>query len=386
MKKLLAISLTAIVAGALYLTSCNTTSNENTTEEVKTVHFSIKGKTIENRKHVYLIDPNQNYANIQTVTVDSINNTFCIEGDTTENIILNIRYDGGKVFYPFFVDDTPLEIDLVDNVTLKGSKQNMKLSQYESQFSALNEEFNTVIEPVKDLFANRTWSDKKSEYPEIVAAITRINNIQDSIIRDAVENNSDNYVPTIYLSEYIYIDSIDDEKVKTLLNGDIAYKKAPIVKRILDRIEKKERQKTLVGQKFIDVDLQNYEGQPAKISDICGKGKYILMDIWASWCGPCRKSMPHLAETLENYKDRNFDILSISVDEDTAAWRKGVRDLNVTWNNLCIPNNQKGWESELAEKYAVQGVPTGVLVSPDGEILSIDHPMNLIQNLDEYIK
>jgi alkyl hydroperoxide reductase subunit AhpC len=96
--------------------------------------------------------------------------------------------------------------------------------------------------------------------------------------------------------------------------------------------------------------------------------------------------MPHLAETLETYKDKNFDILGISIDTDTAAWRKGVRDLEVSWNSLCIPTGQDGWENELTDSYGVEGVPTGVLVSPDGEILSIDHPMNLIQNLDEYIK
>ena len=386
MKKLLAISLTAIVAGAFYLTSCNTTSNENTTEEVKTVHFSIKGKTIENRKRVYVVDPNQRFANIITVPVDSVDMTFSIEGDTTENTELCLRYDGGKVFYRFFVDETPLEVDLVNNVTLKGSEQNIKVSRYLNQFDALQKELTETMAPVRDLMMSGEWDSKKSEYPEIDAALTRIRHSQDSIVRDAVENNPDNFVPTLFLFDYKYLDDVDNEKIKALVAGNVAYKNSSEVKRILKSIEKEERQKNLAGQKFVDVNLQNYEGQPAKISDICGKGKYILMDIWASWCGPCRMSMPHLTETLENYKDRNFDILSISIDEDTAAWRKGVRDLNVTWNNLCIPNNQKGWESELTEKYAVQGVPTGVLVSPNGEILSIDHPMNLIQNLDEYIK
>ena len=386
MKKLLAISLTAIVAGAFYLTSCNTASNENSTESGKTVHFCIKGKTIENRKHVYLIDPNQRFANIITVPVDSVDMTFSIEGDTTENTELCLRYDGGKVFYRFFVDETPLEVDLVNNVTLKGSEQNIKVSRYLNQFDALQKELTETMAPVRNLMMSGEWDSKKSEYPEIDAALTRIRHSQDSIVRDAVENNPDNFVPTLFFFDYKYLDDVDNEKIKALVAGNVAYKNSSEVKRILKSIEKEERQKNLAGQKFVDVNLQNLEGQPAKISDFCGKGKYVLIDIWASWCGPCRFSMPHLAETLETYKDKNFDILGISIDTDTAAWRKGVRDLEVSWNSLCIPTGQDGWENELTDSYGVEGVPTAILVSPDGEILSIDHPMNLIQNLDEYIK
>ena len=99
------------------------------------------------------------------------------------------------------------------------------------------------------------------------------------------------------------------------------------------------------------------------------KGKVVLIDFWASWCGPCRKEMPNVKRSYEKYKSKGFEIFGVSLDKDRNAWIEAISKDGLTWPQV---SDLKFWQSEAAQTYAVQSIPFTVLVSREGKILATD--------------
>ena len=116
-----------------------------------------------------------------------------------------------------------------------------------------------------------------------------------------------------------------------------------------------------------DFTLSTPEGKPISLSSL--KGKVVLIDFWASWCGPCRKENPNLVKLYENYKDKGFTILSVSLDNDEAAWKKAIEADGLIWPNHV--SDLKGWESTMTKVYGFNSIPHTVLVNKEGKINGI---------------
>ena len=156
------------------------------------------------------------------------------------------------------------------------------------------------------------------------------------------------------------------ERLKELIAGaDDRTKELGDYKDIVSRIETLER--TAVGQKFTDLEMADPEGNPMKLSDYAGKGKYILVDFWASWCGPCKAEMPNIVKLYHQYKDRNFDIVSVSFDTKKENWVKAIPEWGMPWHHM---SDLKGWDSAGSSTYSVSGIPHTMLLDPDGKILA----------------
>ena len=116
-----------------------------------------------------------------------------------------------------------------------------------------------------------------------------------------------------------------------------------------------------------DFTLSTPEGKPISLSSL--KGKVVLIDFWASWCGPCRKENPNLVKLYEKYKDKGFTILSVSLDNDEAAWKKAIETDGLIWPNHV--SDLKGWESTMTKVYGFNSIPHTVLVNKEGKINGI---------------
>lgn len=119
------------------------------------------------------------------------------------------------------------------------------------------------------------------------------------------------------------------------------------------------------GKKAPDFTLNNPEGQPVRLSD--HKGKYLLVDFWASWCGPCRQENPNLVKAWHKFKDKGFDVFGVSLDRKKGNWIKAIKDDQLTWTQV---SDLKFWNSEAAKLYGVSAIPSNVLLSPDGTIVA----------------
>ena len=120
-----------------------------------------------------------------------------------------------------------------------------------------------------------------------------------------------------------------------------------------------------LGQKYQNIELINPEGKMIKLSEYVPQGKYVMLEFWASWCGPCRAEIPHLKHVYKNYKNKGFEIVSISIDQNKADWDKAMKEEGMAWKQLC---DHGGFEGPVTQKYKLIGVPTCILLDKEGRI------------------
>jgi thiol-disulfide isomerase/thioredoxin len=122
-----------------------------------------------------------------------------------------------------------------------------------------------------------------------------------------------------------------------------------------------------VGKLFKDFSLMNINGKEVKMSSCLKKGHYILLDFWASWCGPCRGENPNLLKAYNKYNSKGFDVVAVSLDEKKESWMKAVADDKMPWIQL---SDLKGWKSEIIRMYGVTGIPANFLLDENGTIVA----------------
>ena len=124
---------------------------------------------------------------------------------------------------------------------------------------------------------------------------------------------------------------------------------------------------TQMGGIAPDIDLTTPEGKNVSLYSL--RGKYVLLDFWASWCGPCREEIPNLKVIYERFKDKGFEIYSVSLDDKRDAWTGAIEELELPWLQVA---SLKGCDCPVAKRYGVTSVPKMYLLNPEGKIVAMD--------------
>lgn len=289
-------------------------------------------------------------------------------GSLVQRPELRVFMGDEKVEITAEVDSLQTDLDLYSspmnykNIEIKGSKQALDFVEFQKVLAVKNDAYDKASEPYYEFWGRREQSALKEgveTYKVSQAAKLDIYKCQYEFAKAHITEPIGLYALGKYashfsLSEIQALEAAVPAKLKATATG----------KEIIKELQ--ETKKSVPGAMFYDTELMTPDGKKFKISDYCGKGKYVLLEFWASWCGPCRADIPHIKEAYAHYHPQGFEIISISMDTSEKAWKAAIERENMDW---VQGTDLKAFNGPLAKVYNFNGIPFCILIGPDGKIV-----------------
>ena len=296
-----------------------------------------------------------------------VTDSVLIEAGSVNEMTINM--EGVSTMY-LTVDGEPGSIQLLienANYSITGTLDLPVITTDSKAQGDLNA-YNNVLKSIRDeltimrnAFLEARESDDQIKTDSLRNEYYKLNKQQNAIDSAYIVNNPSSFATVLALRGTFYMLDTDE------LDAALAALDQPLhqMEEYNYMYGKLERMKAVaIGQSYTDFELATPEGGTLKVSDV-HNGNVLLIDFWASWCGPCRIANPELVELYHEYHDQGFEILGVSLDRDSASWVKGIQEDNLTWPQI---SDLKYWNSEGAELYGVPAIPHAVLVDREGII------------------
>lgn len=204
--------------------------------------------------------------------------------------------------------------------------------------------------------------DFESRKAEIEQQYNQVNEQKLSFLRDILSKNASSPATLLFIDK---LDIDEDMSVYQMVADEVS-SKYPGFKLARDLKQRVEVEKKLaVGMLAPEIELPGPDGTIFKLSEL--RGKVVLIDFWAAWCGPCRRENPAVVKMYNRFKDSGFDILGVSLDRDRDAWLAAIEKDGLVWHQV---SDLKFWQSEAAAAYGVKSIPHTVLIDRDGKIIA----------------
>jgi len=262
-----------------------------------------------------------------------------------------------------FLENAKISVVSTDsfaNAAIKGSKAHAEFVGWEAMLKEENKVSGELNKQYNEFYKQKNQPGMDSLDAEF-DKLTAIKNVKN---KKFLSENPASPIAIFIFRQFVGYDINADEAEPVFLSLSEKLRSGPAGKEMAEKIE--IAKKTGVGRMAMDFTQNDTLGNPVSLSSF--KGKYVLIDFWASWCGPCRQENPNVVEAFNNYKEKGFTVLGVSLDQPNAKdkWMKAIHDDNLTWTQV---SDLKFWGNAVAVQYGIQAIPQNFLIDPQGKII-----------------
>lgn len=252
--------------------------------------------------------------------------------------------------------------DTLNNAVVSGSKANDAFMKIEKMTAPFNEKTNELGKQYSEYRKEKN----KEGMDSIVAIFDKLQEeMNEAVYHKFLSDNPGSPVALYALERYAGY-AIDPAKIEPIFKS-LSEKVQQLPSGVSFNKRIQTAKKTAVGATALAFTQNDTLDKPVSLSDF--KGKYVLLDFWASWCGPCRAENPNVVASFNKHKDENFTVLGVSLDQPGKkdAWMKAIHDDHLTWTHV---SDLKFWDNAVAKEYGVRAIPQNYLIDPSGKIIA----------------
>ena len=314
------------------------------------VSYAITVTVPEDTEGIRVVKSEMGMPDVTELKFDAATSTYTGKGYIEEPMMALIVDGDDEVLTQVCIEEGDIRVGYDEDAMaykVSGTPANDALSTYRPQLLAMVEEWEQIPDPSEEDKNNFV----KAYYDKVL---------------EIVDLNIDNiYGVSLFASSGI--SALEPDEIEEYLG------RFPEHLQNNTRLEPVRRyveaaRNTSIGSSYTDITASDPEGKVIPLSSVVGEGRWVLIDFWATWCGPCRGELPYLKAAYEKYADKGFEIYGVSLDNDAAAWKAFLPANEMTWINVIDVRENKS--SPAAEAYGIESIPSNFLISPEGKIVA----------------
>jgi len=303
----------------------------------------------------------------KTDSVKAVNDAFTWKADSFDPQIISVII--GSSGYSFFAQPGHISLtgvrDSMQSYQISGSPMQEDAIAFSDYTRNITEQESSLRFGYKNASAEKKAESNKK--------LRELEEQKETLTRQFIAAHSESYY-CIYLISRRTFGGYNYSETKALYDLlDESARQTDAGKKLAGKLE--VLKKSMIGNQMINFTQTDINGKSVDFNSF--KGRYVLVDFWASWCAPCRAENPAILKTYNTYKDKGFTVVGISLDEKAANWKKAVRDDKMPWTQL---SDLKGWKNEVSSYFGIQAIPSNLLIDPSGKILARDLRGEMLAN------